>query len=192
MADSAVSTEQWVGRSLPRYEDEALLRGRGRFLDDLNPVPGAHHAAVLRSSQPHARIERLDVERARALPGVAGVLTGAEVQAMSRPFAAACESPVPYYAAAAEVTRYAGEPLAVVVAQNRYLAEDAAELIEVEYAPLGPMVSSQSATSPTAIRTGPSRPPRSRSPGGFASRPGPGCRSSARGWSRTGTRASSA
>jgi 2-furoyl-CoA dehydrogenase large subunit len=129
-----------VGRSLPRYEDEALLRGRGRFLDDLEPVPGAYHAAVLRSRQPHARIERLDVERAQALPGVAGVLTGAEVQAMSRPFAAACPSPVPYYAAAAEVTRYVGEPLAVVVAQDRYLAEDAVELIEVEYAPLQPIL----------------------------------------------------
>jgi 2-furoyl-CoA dehydrogenase large subunit len=140
MAEQAVATDSWVGQALPRFEDDALLRGRGRFIDDVEPVPGAHHAAVLRSTHAHARIRRLDVSAALAMTGVTGVLTGEEVKAMSRPFAAACPSPVPYYAAASEVARYVGEPLAVVVAADRYLAEDALEGIEVEYEPLAPVL----------------------------------------------------
>lgn len=140
MADQALRTEGWVGRSLLRFEDQALLRGRGRFLDDLEPVPGAQHAAVLRSPHAHARIRRLDVAGAVAMEGVTGVLTGADVVAMSKPFAAACASPVPYYAAAAEVVRYVGEPVAVVVAADRYLAEDALERIDVEYESRDPVL----------------------------------------------------
>jgi 2-furoyl-CoA dehydrogenase large subunit len=126
----------WTGRPLTRFEDEALLRGQGRFMDDIAPVPNAGHAAVLRSALAHARITRLDPTAALELPGVIGVLTGADVTAMSNPFPAGADSPVPYYAAAGEVARYAGEPLAVVVAKDRYVAEDALELIEVEYEPL--------------------------------------------------------
>ena len=140
MTEAQVGTQTWVGRSLPRFEDQALLRGRGRFLDDLDPVPGAQHAAVLRSPHAHARIRRLDVSRAESMDGVTGALTGADVAAMSKPFAAASPSPVPYYAAAAEVVRYVGEPVAVVVATDRYLAEDALEMIEVEYEPFDPVL----------------------------------------------------
>ncbi len=109
-------------------------------MDDIDPVPGVQHAAVLRSPHAHARIRRLNVEAAAAMDGVVGVLTGEDVVSMSKPFAAACPSPVPYYAAAADVTRYVGEPVAVVVAANRYLAEDALERIEVEYEPMEPVL----------------------------------------------------
>ena len=136
----AVEREAWIGQALPRLEDEALLRGEGRFLDDLSPVPNAHHAAILRSQLAHARIAAIDVSQAAALPGVVGVLTGAEVATMSRPFPAAVETAVPYYSAAHEVTRYVGEPLAVVVARDRYVAEDGLELIEVDYEPLEPVL----------------------------------------------------
>ncbi len=136
----ATATETWIGRALPRLEDEALLRGKGRFMDDLGPVPHAGHAAILRSQLAHARIVRLDPSAALAHPGVIGVLTGEEVVAMSRPFPAAVDSPHPYYAAAHGTARYAGEPLAVVVAEDRYVAEDALELIEVEYEPLPAVV----------------------------------------------------
>ena len=122
-----------------------LLRGRGRFIDDIDPVPGAGHAAVLRSPHAHARLRRLDASAAEQLDGVWGVLTGTDVVAMSKPFAAACKSPVPYYAAAAEVVRYVGEPVAVVVAEDRYLAEDALERIEVEYEPLAPVLDPRAA-----------------------------------------------
>jgi len=134
------ATQPWVGRALPRLEDEALLRGEGRFVDDLDPVPNVRHAAILRSLVPHARIRGLDASAALELPGVVGVLTGADVAAMSRPFPAGIDSGVEYLAAAHEVTRYAGEPLAVVVANDRYVAEDAVELIQVDYEPQEPVL----------------------------------------------------
>ncbi|HEY6605677.1 MAG TPA: molybdopterin cofactor-binding domain-containing protein, partial [Gaiellaceae bacterium] len=145
-----VGTEPWVGRALPRLEDEALLRGEGRFIDDLDPVPNARHAAILRSLLAHARINGLDASAALELPGVFGVLTGADVAAMSRPFPAGIETSVPYWAAAHEVTRYVGEPLAVVVARDRYIAEDALELIQVDYEPLDPVLDVESAVDTDA------------------------------------------
>jgi 2-furoyl-CoA dehydrogenase large subunit len=139
----AVETGRWIGRAMPRLEDEALLRGGGRFVDDLDPVPNARHAAVLRSPLAHARITRLDPGAALELPGVVGVLTGADVAAMSRPFPVGVTGARPYYAAAHEVARYAGEPLAVAVATDRYVAEDALELIEVDYEPLDPVLDAE-------------------------------------------------
>jgi 2-furoyl-CoA dehydrogenase large subunit len=139
-AGARLAEETWVGRSLTRVEDETLLRGEGRFMDDLHPVGNAGHAAVLRSPLAHARITRLDPAQALDARGVLGVLTGEEVVARSRPFPAGIESPIPQYAAAHEVARYVGEPVAVVVARDRYVAEDALELIEVEYEPLEPVL----------------------------------------------------
>jgi 2-furoyl-CoA dehydrogenase large subunit len=130
-----VERETWVGRALPRFEDAALLRGEGRFMDDLDPVPHACHAAVVRSQLAHARVS-VDPAAALAAPGVVGVLTGEDVAALSRPFPAGIDSPVPFYSAAVGTARYMGEPLAVVVARDRYLAEDAAELVAVDYDPL--------------------------------------------------------
>ena len=130
----------WVGKADPEVEDDTLLRGAGQYIDDLGAPPGTCDAAVLRSQYAHARIVRVDATAALALPGVVGVLTGADVAAMSHPFPAGVESPIPYRAAAHEVTRYVGEPLAVVVARDRYTAEDALELIEVEYEPLPPVL----------------------------------------------------
>ena len=133
------ATQGWVGRPLQRVEDGALLRGQGRFLDDLSPVPGACHAAIVRSQLAHARIA-LDPSAALAHPGVIGVLTGDDVQELSRPFPAGIDTGVPQYASAVDVARYVGEPLAVVVARDRYVAEDAAELVEVDYDPLDAIV----------------------------------------------------
>ena len=144
------TTPSWVGRALPRLEDESLLRGEGRFIDDLEPVPNVRHAAILRSIVPHARIAGLDTRAALELPGVVGVLTGADVAAMSLPFPAGIESGVPYWAAAHEVTRYLGEPLAVVVARDRYVAEDALELIRVDYEPLDPVLDVETAVHSAA------------------------------------------
>ena len=145
-----LAEETWVGRSVLRFEDDALLRGEGRFIDDLDPVPGTRHAAVLRSPLAHARIVRLDPSAALEAPGVVGVLTGEDVVAMSRPFPAGIDSPVPHYSLANETVRYVGEPVAVVVARDRYLAEDAAELVEVEYEPLDPVLDSLAAAATDA------------------------------------------
>ncbi|MDX6474370.1 MAG: 2-furoyl-CoA dehydrogenase large subunit, partial [Gaiellaceae bacterium] len=149
----AVGTERetWVGRALARFEDEALLRGEGRFMDDLDPVPNASHAAILRSPFAHARIASLDVSRALALPGVVGVLTGADVASMSRPFPVGVEDAAASYSAAAEVVRYYGEPVAVVVARTRYIAEDALELIDVDYEPLDAVTDAVAAATTDAL-----------------------------------------
>jgi 2-furoyl-CoA dehydrogenase large subunit len=144
------ASETWVGQPLLRLEDEALLRGEGRFIDDLDPVANVRHAAVLRSPYAHARITRLDPAPAHELAGVVGVVTGADVLKLSRPFPAAIDSPIPHYAAATDVVRYVGEPVAVVVARDRYLAEDALELIEVEYEPLVPVLDLEDAVETEA------------------------------------------
>ena len=135
----ATERETWVGRSVLRVEDEALLRGEGRFMDDVEPVPRAAHAAIVRSQLPHARVT-VDPAGALELPGVHGVLTGRDVAGLSRPFPAGIDSPVPFFAAAVDTARYVGEPLAVVVARDRYVAEDAAELVAVDYEPLEPVL----------------------------------------------------
>jgi 2-furoyl-CoA dehydrogenase large subunit len=130
------ASTSWVGQPVARLEDEALLRGAGRYMDDIDPVPHTGHAAILRSPFAHARVNALDPTRALELPGVIGVLTGADVARLSRPFAVGVPDAPPYLAAAHEVARYAGEPLAVVVARDRYVAEDALELIELDLEPL--------------------------------------------------------
>src|SRR5262245_24238026 len=130
------SDQPWVGRALPRKEDQALLSGRARFIDDLAPVPGLRHAAILRSPHPHARIRAVDAARALALPGVAGVVAGAELARLVGPIPSVVRAPVPYFPFAIDRARYVGEPVAVVVADTRYLAEDACELIDVDYEPL--------------------------------------------------------
>ncbi len=122
-----------------RVEDDSLLRGEGRFLDDLAPVARSSHAAVVRSQLAHARIT-VDASAALSAPGVVGVLTGTDVARLSRPFPAGIDSGTPNYAAAIDTVRYVGEPIAVVVATDRYLAEDAAELVQVDYDPLEPVL----------------------------------------------------
>ncbi|MGH9005913.1 MAG: xanthine dehydrogenase family protein molybdopterin-binding subunit, partial [Acidimicrobiia bacterium] len=117
-------------------EDEALLRGEGWFMDDLDPCPGTAEAAVVRSTSAHARIRAVDVSAALAVDGVLGILTGAMVGSQTRPFPSALRAGIDYRATAVDVARYVGEPLAVVVARDRYVAEDAAELVEVDYEPL--------------------------------------------------------
>ena len=107
-----------IGTSPERVEDAALLTGRGRFMDDL-PVPaGALHAAILRSPHPHADIQAISTEAALALPGVAAVVTGAEVKALTRPFIVGVRSSIDHYPIAVDRARYVGEPVAVVLAKD--------------------------------------------------------------------------
>lgn len=142
---------KWVGKPLERVEDEDLLRGRGRFLDDLDPVPGAYHAAIVRSPYASARITGIDVSGALVAPGVLGVVTGEDVVAVTRPFPAVIETPVTSWAAAVDEVRYAGEPVAVVVARDRYLAEDAAEMVLVDYEPLTPVMTPADAVAAGSV-----------------------------------------
>ena len=142
VAESETTPEPtgWVGRSIPRFEDAALLAGRGRYIDDLGVPPGTLHAAILRSPHAHANIEAIDCTAARAADGVVAVITGAEVKALSASLAVGITAPIECWAIAIERVRYVGEPVAVVVAMDRYRAEDAIELIEVRYRPLPAVV----------------------------------------------------
>lgn len=134
-AASSATTGKWVGRSIRRTEDKRLLTGKGQFLDDMK-LPGMCHAAVLRSPYPHAIIKSVDVSEALKIPGVRGVLTGEDVGRMSRPFPQAVDEPLEYYCIGVDRVRYVGEGVAVVVAEDRYLAEDALQVIRVDYEPL--------------------------------------------------------
>ena len=103
-------------------------RGQGWFIDDIDPLPHAGHAAIVRSPFAHARILFVDTSAALAVEGVLGVVTGAEIAALTRPFPSVLDVDIDYRPAAHDVARFAGEPVAVVVARDRYIAEDAAAL----------------------------------------------------------------
>ena len=137
-------SQKWVGQPIKRREDPRLLTGRGTFVDDIT-LPNMHHAAILRSPRAHARIVSYDTHEALNHPGVLTVLTGEEVGQMSKPFPVGVTAPFKYYSAAVGKVRYVGEPVAVVVASDRYVAEDAMELIQVEYEPLPPLVDTEAA-----------------------------------------------
>src|SRR5213592_1377940 len=143
-------SERWIGKSVKRVEDFRLLTGRGTFIDDHPPVGNVHHAAIVRSRHAHARILGYDVTRARAAEGVVAVITGEHVAKETRPFAVGVTTPVHYYCAATDKARFVGEPVAVVVARDRYLAEDAAELVEVAYEPLPAVIDPEKALEPDA------------------------------------------
>ena len=140
----------WTGRSLPRVEDAALLSGRGRYIDDLGTPPGTLHAAILRSPHAHAEIESIDAARARDLPGVAAVLTGAEVKTMTASLVVGVKAPIECWPIAVDRVRYVGEPVAVVVARDRYLAEDALDLIDARYRPLPAVIEPRAALAADA------------------------------------------
>src|ERR1700758_4083388 len=129
-----------LGKPVLRKEDPALLSGRGRYADDL-PIPaGTLHAHVVRSPHAHAEIVSIDTKPALALEGVWAVITGEDVRKLSDPFLTVVKSPIQQWALAVERVRYVGEPVALVVAENRYLAEDASELVSIDYQPLDPVI----------------------------------------------------
>jgi carbon-monoxide dehydrogenase large subunit len=129
-----------LGRPLRRREDRRLLTGRGRFIDDIAAPPGCLHAVFVRSPHPHARIGAIDATAALALPGVVAVLTGRDLGALVTPLRMAppiegllpMEMPV----LPVDTARFVGDPVALVLAETRVLAEDAAELVQVDWDPL--------------------------------------------------------
>ncbi len=141
---------RWIGKSVSRVEDGRLLTGRGTFIDDHPPVANAYHAAIVRSPHAHARIRGWDVSAALKMEGVAGVVTGADVAKACKPFGVGVTAPVHYYPTAIDKVRFVGEPVAVVVARDRYLAEDAAEAVVVDYEPLPAVVDLEKALEPGA------------------------------------------
>jgi 2-furoyl-CoA dehydrogenase large subunit len=140
----------WIGRRVARVEDARLLTGRGHFIDDHPPIGDIHAAAIVRSPHAHARIVGYDVSAALRMDGVVGVVTGEDVARFTRPFPVGVTAPVHYYCAATDKVRFVGEPVAVVVARSRYLAEDAADAVGVEYEPLPAVVDVERALEPDA------------------------------------------
>ncbi len=150
-----------VGARLKRVEDPRLLTGRGRFLDDIN-LPGIVEVAFLRSPYAHARIRSIDTEEARRSQGVLAILTGEEAARQARPLQAKLhEAPglerlaraykiADWHPLALGHVRYMGQAVLAVVAENRYLAEDAAEKVLVDYEPLPVVTDVESALTPQA------------------------------------------
>ncbi|WP_438391654.1 xanthine dehydrogenase family protein molybdopterin-binding subunit [Caballeronia sp. DA-9] len=134
-----------VGQSLERLEDPAILTGRGRYGDDIGIKPGTLHAAILRSPHAHAELVSLDASNAVNAAGVRAVLTRDDLPAWSRPFVVGVKSKMEQWSLATDRVRYVGEPVAVVIAESRALAEDALDLIKVEYRTLDPVTSIEGA-----------------------------------------------
>jgi carbon-monoxide dehydrogenase large subunit len=154
IAEPVETRTKYTGSRVRRTEDPRLLAGRGQYIDDLT-VPKMIEAAVLRSPMAHARITSIDVSRARELPGVFDIITGEDLAAV------AGQQPVIWlpipdqriaktYALAVDRVRWVGQAVVAVVAVNRYVAEDALELIEVEYEPLPVVANLDAALAPGA------------------------------------------
>ena len=135
--------QNYIGSPIKRKEDLRFLTGTAQYIDDVK-LPEMLHAAILRSPHPHARITGIDAAEARDLPGVHGVYSFADIAPLAKPI------PVRVFnlpgledflqlPLARDKVRYVGEPVAVVVAESRYLAEDALEAIRVDYEPLPPV-----------------------------------------------------
>ena len=144
-----------VGERMKRKEDPRLIQGRAHYVDDFK-LDGMLHMAFVRSVHAHARIRSIDASAARALPGVVEVLTGEDVKDRlgNVPCAASIEGlKVPKHPCLAVGTvRYLGEPVAAVIAKDRFVAQDALDKIEVDYEPLPAMVNPEKALEPGAPR----------------------------------------
>ena len=139
--------EKFVGQSLERVEDAVLLTGRAMFSDHLPTRTGTLHAAILRSPHAHAEIASLDTSKAKSQPGVAAVITGDELRDISDPFLIVLRQPMLQWALAVDKVRYVGEPVVLVLATDRYKAEDALAHIDIEYRPLKPAVDAEDAAA---------------------------------------------
>lgn len=138
---------KFIGKPMKRVEDPPLLTGTAQYVDDV-VVPNMAHAAVLRSPLPHARIVSIDTSKAEALEGVVCVLTGADIAKTNDPQPGSGRGIAQYCIAVGRV-RHVGETVAAVVAETRYIAEDACELIEVEYEPLPVIATTEQAMNAT-------------------------------------------
>src|SRR5437660_213409 len=146
-----------IGQGIKRVEDVRLLRGRGRYLDDVN-IPGQTHAVIVRSVHAHARIRGIDFAAALRAPGVLAVFTGADVAGLGtmsmtlkrkRPDGGPMFAR-PHHGLSRDRARYVGDPIALVVAETRAQAEDAADLVQIDYEPLPSVTATADATQPGA------------------------------------------
>ena len=153
---------RFVGQAVPRREDPRLLTGRGRYVDDVR-LPAMLHAHFVRSDVARATITRLDVSAARSAPGVVAVFTaddlnpGAGSMVPTLFLGGALGLGAPLVPLAPGDVRFVGDPVAIIVADDRYLAEDAAELVEIDYEVQRPVVDYEEAARPGSDRVHPER-----------------------------------
>lgn len=145
--------EKWVGQSLPRKEDARLIRGHGRFVDDVRQS-GTLYLRFVRSPYGHARVKSVDTSAAESHPGVVVVVSGKELPELMQPFMEIGPEPgnkIIDYPMAVDTVRYQGEPVAAVVCESRMGAEDAAELVMVDYEPLPAVIDAEDAEQDKVI-----------------------------------------
>ena len=143
----------WVGKALPRKEENRLLRGRGRFADDIK-MREMLYLRFVRSPLAHAKIVSIDAPAAEKLPGVACVLTGAEIAPQTQPFieiAPDAGGRIKDYPLAVGKVRYQGEPVVAIAAESPGIADDAAELVQIDYEQLDPVVDGEEALKDKSI-----------------------------------------
>ena len=146
---------QHIGKPVKRKEDPKLITGRGLYVDDIK-LPGMLYAAFVRSPYPHAKIKSIDTSKAQKIPGVVGVFTGNDLRGKIGPIPTGwmltgADLKVPEWPAVAyDRVRFIGEIVAVVVAQDPYVARDAVDAVEVDYEPLPAVVRSEDAIKPGA------------------------------------------
>src|SRR5215212_508590 len=140
-----------IGAARKRVEDPRLLRGEGAYVEDLHEA-GCLHAVFVRSPYPHARIKGIDASAARQVQGVVGIYTSANIASRMPPAQRAVPEALGDVALplASDTVRFVGEPLAVVVAESRYAAEDGAALVDVDYDPLPGVGRPEAALAPEA------------------------------------------
>ena len=140
-----------VGRRVKRREDPRLIEGRGTYVDDVK-IPGMQHLAFKRSDIAHGRVRSIDTSSAEAMNGVEAVFTGAHIAEFLAPMPIGTPFPSPEHrAVAVDTVRFVGDPVAVIVASDRYVARDAADAVVVDYAPLPAVVDPERAMSGESV-----------------------------------------
>jgi CO/xanthine dehydrogenase Mo-binding subunit len=150
---SSAEKTGWVGKSLPRKEENRLLRGRGRFADDIK-LREMLYLRFVRSPYAHAKIVSIDTSAAEAVPGVICTMTGAEIVPHTQPFieiAPDAAGRIKDYPVAVGKVRYQGEPVVAIAAESPGIADDAAELVQIEYESLEAVIDAEQALKDTSI-----------------------------------------
>src|SRR5437763_9265815 len=142
---------KFIGEPIKRREDPKLVSGLGAYVDDIK-LPGMLHLAVVRSSRANARLQRVGTQAAKNAPGVALVMTGAEARAWGGEVPVGTPGPTVKrrYPLNDDVVRFVGDPIAAVVASDRYVARDAADLVDVDYEDLPVTIDARKALEPGA------------------------------------------
>ena len=137
----------WIGKSIKRLEDRRFIIGKGKYIDDIS-LPRMCYVKLLRSPHAHARIKSIDVREALKVKGVVAVITGKNIAENFSPLPNFGDPRIVQYPLAVEKVRYVGEGVAAVVAEDKYVAEDALEKIRVEYELLPAVVDPEKAMDP--------------------------------------------